>query len=107
MSPSKRGAVATLSDTSDLRPSVIITDMDTVHEENDNDRYGRTKNSSGIFGNTATYQFKMSLEYFTHMNVDVRILITSDQKYTLSSSHLSEYSATSAKGKSYKKKSFC
>lgn len=38
MSSSKRGAVATLSEPSDLRPSVTITDMDTVHEENDNDR---------------------------------------------------------------------
>lgn len=42
MSFSKRGAATSLSEASDLRPAVTITDMDTVHEENDNDRYAWT-----------------------------------------------------------------
>lgn len=35
MSPSKRGS---LGDQSETRPTITVTDMDTVHEENDNDR---------------------------------------------------------------------
>lgn len=57
MSSSKRGAVTTLSEASDMRPSVTITDMDTVHEENDNDRYGLTKNSSIVYENPALFQY--------------------------------------------------
>lgn len=34
MSPSRRP----LAESSEIRPSVTVTDMDTVHEENDNDR---------------------------------------------------------------------
>lgn len=35
MSPTSRNPV---NEASDSRPTVTVTDMDTVHEENDNDR---------------------------------------------------------------------
>lgn len=83
MSSSKRGAVAAPSEASDLRPSVTITDMDTVHEENDNDRYGLTKTSRVVYENTALLHSKgcgNALEYFMLIIMIMMLIIMQKNK---------------------------